>query len=131
VTLTVPQMVHLHDVVELHTFVLGHLVALLLACFGFDLRFALVAFDLVSDSNWCEDVGVAVGAETENTWAGGDYVSGALGWERRGTSGQPTKHVRTHTHKHKPLNHFTVVPQPLSLLRFNRLWAKEIPAEAC
>ena len=31
-----------------------------------------------------------------------------------------TKHVRTHTHKLKPLNHFTVVPQPLSPLRFNR-----------
>ena len=35
------------------------------------------------------------------------------------TLGQPTKHVRTHTHKLKPLNHFTVVPQPLSPLRFN------------
>ena len=29
------------------------------------------------------------------------------------------KHVRTHTHKLKPLNHFTVVPHPLSPLRFN------------
>jgi len=29
------------------------------------------------------------------------------------------KHVRTHTHKLKPLNHFTVVPQRLSPLRFN------------
>ena len=36
------------------------------------------------------------------------------------TLGQPTKHVRTHTHKLKPLNHFTVDPQPLSPLRFNR-----------
>jgi len=36
------------------------------------------------------------------------------------TSGQPTKHIRTHTHKLKPLNHFTVVPQPLSPLRFNK-----------
>jgi len=35
------------------------------------------------------------------------------------TLGQPTKHVRTHTHKLKPLNHFTVVPQPLSPLRFS------------
>ena len=26
---------------------------------------------------------------------------------------QPTKHVRSHTHKLKPLNHFTVVPHPL------------------
>ena len=33
---------------------------------------------------------------------------------------QPTKHVRTHTHKLKPLDHFTVVPQPLLPLRFNR-----------
>jgi len=30
-------------------------------------------------------------------------------------------HVRTHTHKLKPLNHFTVVPQPLSPLRFNNV----------
>jgi len=50
VTLMVPHMVHLQDVVKLHTFVLGHLGALLLAYFGFDLRFARVAFDLVSDS---------------------------------------------------------------------------------
>jgi len=35
------------------------------------------------------------------------------------TLGYPTKHVRTHTHKLTPLNHFTVVPQPLSPLRFN------------
>ena len=35
------------------------------------------------------------------------------------TLGQRTKHVRTHTHKLKPLNHLTVVPQPLSPLRFN------------
>ena len=49
-TLMVPHMVHLQDVVKLHTIVLGALVALLLACFGFDLRVALVAFDLVSDS---------------------------------------------------------------------------------
>jgi len=43
-------MVHLQDVVKLHTFVLGHLGTLLLVCFGFDLRFAQMAFDLVSDS---------------------------------------------------------------------------------
>jgi len=62
VTLMVPHMVHLQDVVKLHTFVLGDLGALLSACFGFDLRFALVAFDLVSDSIWYEGVGVGVGA---------------------------------------------------------------------
>jgi len=28
----VPQMVHLQDVIKLHTFVLGHVGALLLAC---------------------------------------------------------------------------------------------------
>jgi len=33
-------------------------------------------------------------------------------------------HVRTHIHKLNPLNHFTVVPQPLSPLLFNRLWAQ-------
>jgi len=114
----VPQMVHLQDVVKLHTFVLGHFGALLLACFRFDLRFALVPFDLGSDSIWCEGVGVGVGARGGSTWAGRGYLRGAPGWERRGTVGQPTKHVRTHTHKLKPLNHFTVVPQPLSPMRF-------------
>jgi len=39
------RVVHLQDVVKLHTFVLGHFGALLSACFGFDLRFALVVFD--------------------------------------------------------------------------------------
>jgi len=37
-------MVHVQDVVKLHTIVLGHLGALLLACFGFDLRFDLAVF---------------------------------------------------------------------------------------
>ena len=80
-----PLMVHLQDVVKLHTSVLGHLGALLLACFGFDLRFALWAFGLVSDSIWCEGVGVGVGATGGSTWAGGDYLRGTLGSERRGT----------------------------------------------
>jgi len=43
------------------------------------------------------------------------------------TLGQPTKHVRTHTHKLKPLNHFTVVLQPLSPLRFN---SRHLPCHA-
>jgi len=38
--------------------------------------------------------------------------------------------LSTHTHKLKPLNHFIVVPHSLSPLRFNRLWAQEIPAKA-
>jgi len=118
VTLMVPQMVHLQDVVKLHTFVLGDLGALLWACFGFDLRFALVAFDLVSDSIWCEGVGVGVGGRGGSTWAGGDYFRGALGWERRAIL-RTTNKARSHTHKLKPFNHFTVVPQPLSPLRFN------------
>jgi len=79
VTPMVPQMVQLQDAVKLHTFVLGHLGALLLACFVFDLRFALVAFDLVSDSIWCEGVGVGVGARRGSTWPGGDYLRRALG----------------------------------------------------
>jgi len=85
VTRMVPHMVHLQDVVKLHTFVLGHLGALLLAWHGFDLRFALVAFDLVSDSIWCEGVGVGVGVRGGSTWAGGDYLRGELrcGRERR------------------------------------------------
>jgi len=73
VTPMVPQMVHLQDVVKLHTFVLGHLGALFLACFGFDLRFALVAFDLASDSIRCVGVGVGVSASGGSSWAGGDY----------------------------------------------------------
>jgi len=93
----VPHMVHLQDVVKLHTFVLGHLGALLLACFGFDLRFALVAFDLVSASIWCEGVGVGVGARGGSTWAGGDYLRGALGWERRANL-RTTNKARSHTH---------------------------------
>jgi len=75
VTLIVPHMVHLQDVVKLHTFVLGHLGALILVCVGFDLRFALVAFDLVSDSIWCEGVGARGGC----TLDGGDYLRDALG----------------------------------------------------
>jgi len=35
------------------------------------------------------------------------------------TLGQPTKHVRTHIHKLKPLNHFTMVPHPRSSLGVN------------
>jgi len=97
VTLMVPHVVHLQDVVKLHTFVLGHLGALLLACFGFDLRFALVAFDLVSDSIWCEGVGVGVGARGGSTWAGKDYLRGALGWERRANL-RTTNKARSHTH---------------------------------
>jgi len=93
----VQQMGHLHDVVKLHTFVLGHLGALLLACFGFDLRFALVAFDLVSDSTSCEGVGVAVGA-------GGGEDLGRWGLLERcsrfGEAGnlKTTNRSRSHTH---------------------------------
>jgi len=97
VTLMVSHMVPLQDVVKLHTFVLGHLGALLLACFGFDLRFALVPFDLVSDSIWCEGVGVGVGARGGRNWAGGDYLRGALSWERRANL-RTTNKARSHTH---------------------------------
>ena len=43
-----------------------------LGMFGFDLRIALVAFDLVSDSIWCDGVGVGVGARGGSTLPGGD-----------------------------------------------------------
>jgi len=46
--------------------------------FGFDLRFALVACDLVSDKIWRESVGVGVGAKGGSTLPGGDYLRGAL-----------------------------------------------------
>jgi len=93
----VPHMAHLQDVVKLHTFVLGDLGALLLACFGFDLRFALVVFDLVRDSIWCEGVGVGVGGTGGSTSAGGDYLRGTLGWERRAKL-RTTKTACSHTH---------------------------------
>jgi len=48
-----------------------------------------------------------------------DYLRSALDGKRGALERQPTKHVRTHTHKLKPLNHFTVVPHPLSPLRLN------------
>jgi len=97
VTLTVPQMVHLQDVVKLHTVVSGHLGALLLACLDLIFRFALVAFDLVSDLIWCDGVGVGVGARGGSTWAGGDYLTGALGWEKRANL-RTTNKARSHTH---------------------------------
>jgi len=118
VTLTVPHMVHLQDLVKLHTFVLGHLGALLLACFGFDFRFALVAFDLVSDSIWCEGVGVGVGARGGSTWAGGDYLKGALGLERRAIL-RTTNKARSHTHTQaqatQPLHRGPPTPLPTAI----------------
>ena len=39
---------------------------------GFDLRFSLVAFVLVSDSIWCEGAGVGVGVRGGSAWPGGD-----------------------------------------------------------
>jgi len=111
----VPHMVHLQDVVKLHTLVLGHLGALLLACFVFDHRFALVAFDLVSESMWCEGVGVGVAASGGSTWAGGDYLRGSLGWERRANL-RTTNKARSHTHTHaqatQPLHRGPPTPIP-------------------
>ena len=65
--------------------------------FGFCLRFASVVFDLVSDSIWCQGVGVGVGARRGSTWAGGDYLRGALDWERRANLTK-TNQARLHTH---------------------------------
>ena len=115
VTLMVPHMVHLQDVVKLHTFVLGHLGALLLACFGFDHRFALVAFDLVSDSIWCEGVGVGVGARGGSTWPGGDYLRGGLGWEKwanLSTTDKARSHKHTQAQATQPLHRGP--PSPIS-----------------
>jgi len=111
----VPHMVHLQDVVKLHTFVLGYLGALLLACFGFGLRFALVAFDLVSDSIWCEGVGVGVGARGGSTWAGGDYLRGAIGWQRRAnlrTTNKARSHTQTQAQATQPLYRGPPNPYP-------------------
>ena len=114
----VPQMVYLQDVVKLHTFVLGHFGALLLAVFRFDLRFALVAFDLGSDSIWCEGVGVGVGARGGSTWAGRGYLRGALGWERRAIL-RITNKARSHTHTQaqatQPLHRGPPTPIPTAI----------------
>jgi len=56
-----------------------------------------------------------------------DYLRSALDGKRGALEGQPTKHVRTHTHKLKPLNHITVVPNPLSPLRFNTEFSPNTP----
>jgi len=65
--------------------------------FGSDLRFALVAFDLVSDSIWCEGVGACVGARGGSTWPGEDYSRGALGWEKPQNLWTTNK-ARSHKH---------------------------------
>ena len=97
---------------------LGHHAALLLAYFGFDLRIALVAFDLVSDSIWCEGMGVDVGARGGSTWAGGDYLKGALGWERRANLRTTNKaRSRTHTQAQatQPLHRGPPTPIPTAI----------------
>jgi len=86
--------------------------------FGVDLRFSLVAFELVSDLIWCEGVGVGVGARGSSTWSGGDYLRCALGREKWANL-WITNEARSHTDKLKPPNHVTVVPNPLSPLRFD------------
>jgi len=114
----VPHMVHLQDVVKLHTFVLGHLGALLFSCSGFDLRFALVAFDLVSDSICCEGVGVGVGARGGSTWVGGYYLRGALGWERRAilrTTNKARSHTHTQSQATQPLHRGPPTPIPTAI----------------
>ena len=114
-TLMVPHMVHLEDVVKLHTLVLGDLGAILLACFGFDLRFALLDFDLLSDSIWREGVGVGVGARGGSTWAGGDYLRGALGWKRRAnlrTANKARSHTHTQAQATQPLHRGPPTPIP-------------------
>jgi len=83
--------------------------------FGFDLRFALVAFDLVSDSIWCEGVGFGVGARGGSTWAGGDYLRGALGWEKRAnlrTSNKARSHTHTQAQATQPLHRGPPIPIP-------------------
>ena len=50
-----------------------------------------------------------------------DYLRSALDRKRGALARQPTKHVCTHTHELKPLNHFTAVRHLLSSLRFNTL----------
>jgi len=82
---------------------------------GFDLRFALVAFDLVSDSIWCEGVGVAVGAKGGSTSAGGDYLRDALGCEKRanlGTTNKARSHTQTQAHATQPLHRGPHIPFP-------------------
>jgi len=111
-------MVHSQDVVKLRTFVLDHLGALLLACFGSVLRFALVTFDWVSDPIWCKGVGVGVGARGGSTWAAGNYLRGALGWERRAnlrTTNKAQSHTHTQAQATQPLHRGPPSPIPTAL----------------
>jgi len=80
--------------------------------FGFDLRFALVAFDLVSDSIWCEGVGVSVGARRGALGPVGTIGEVLSVGRSRRTLSHPTMHVLKNTHKLKPLNQFPVVLHP-------------------
>ena len=83
--------------------------------FGFDLRFALVAFDLGSDSIWCEGVGVGVGARGGSTWPGGDYLRGALGWEKwanLSTTNKARSHKHTQAQATQPLHRGPPSPIP-------------------
>ena len=59
-----------------------------------------------------------------------DYLRSALDGKRGAMAKQSAKHVRTHTHKLKPLNHITVVPHPLSPLRYQQISVKTIVAVA-
>jgi len=58
---------------------------------------SLVGFDLVSDSIWCEVVGVGVGARAGSTRSGGDYLREALGWEKWANL-RKTNKARSHKH---------------------------------
>jgi len=91
--------------------------------FGFYLRFALVDFDLVSDSIWCKGVGVGVRARGGRNWPGGDYLRGALGWEKWAnlrTSNKARSHKRTQAqatqppHRGLPFRILTAFEQPAS-----------------
>jgi len=85
--------------------------------FGFDLRIALVAFDLVSDSIWCVGVGFGVGAREGSTWPGGDYLRGALCWEKWAnfrTTNKARSYKHTQVQATQPLHRGPPSPIPTS-----------------
>jgi len=70
---------------------------------------------LGSDSIWCEGVGVGVGARGGSTWPGGDYLRGALGWEKwanLSTTNKARSHKHTQAQATQPLHRGPPSPIP-------------------
>jgi len=81
---------------------------------------AIVVVDLVSDSIWCEGVGVGVGARGGSNWAAGDSLRRALGWERRAnlrTTNKACSHAHTQAQATQSLHRGPPTPIPTAFQR--------------